>query len=40
MDYLSIFLLNDQGMKELANILEGLGLTDEESEKILQGDVT
>lgn len=34
-DYLSIFMSNETGMIELAKILEGCGLTDEESEKIL-----
>ena len=34
-DYLEIFSASDDGMKELANILEGLGLTDKEAEKVL-----
>lgn len=34
-DYLQIFMANEQGMKELADILEGLGLNDREAEKVL-----
>jgi hypothetical protein len=37
-DYLDIFSASDDGMKELANILEGLGLTDKEAEKVLSGE--
>lgn len=36
-DYLSIFMLDDKGMTELAKILEGCGLSDEEAEKVLIG---
>lgn len=36
-DYLNILMANDNGMKELAWILEGLGLTDKESENLLTG---
>lgn len=34
-DYFQLFISNDSGIKELANILEGLGLSDKESEKLL-----
>jgi hypothetical protein len=37
-DYLDIFMSNDEGLKELGWILEGLGLTDKEAEKLLEGD--
>lgn len=36
-DYLSIFMLNDEGITELAKILEGCGLSDKEAEEILVG---
>lgn len=36
-DYLSIFMSNDEGMIELAKILEGCGLSDKEAEEILIG---
>lgn len=36
-DYLSIFMLNEQGMNELAKILEGCGLSDKEAEEVFLG---
>jgi hypothetical protein len=36
-DYLTVFMSNDDGIRELARILEGVGLTDKEVEKILEG---
>ncbi len=38
-DYLDIFMASDEGIKQVANILEGVGLTDKEAEKILTEDV-
>jgi len=37
-EYLDIFMMNDDGNKEIGNILEGFGLTDTEAEKVLEGD--
>lgn len=37
-DYLGILMANDEGMKEVGWILEGLGLTDKEAEKVLEGE--
>lgn len=34
-EYLNIFMTNDDGMKQLAWILEGIGLTDKEAEQLL-----
>jgi hypothetical protein len=36
-DYVSIFVSNDQGIIELAKILEGCGLSDKETEEVLMG---
>ena len=36
-DYLSVFMLDERGLTELANILEGCGLSDKEAEQVLSG---
>lgn len=37
-DYLNIFMSTDDGIKEIAWILEGLGLTEQEAESVLLGE--
>jgi len=37
-EYIDMFLLNDNGFNQLANILEGSGLTDREAEKLLKSE--
>lgn len=37
-DYLDILLKTDEGIRQVGSILEGLGMTEKEAEKILVGD--